>query len=307
MPSKIVAVEGRRRSSKAQIGPQSTHLESASASEDGAPAGVADGLRLCCRCALSRWPAESADMSESSPAMTVAATTVASSRELAPGLSREAPATPSIPRHALCGARMVPPPTVPTSIDGIVHEMWRSSPAAEMSVMHCDDSTFCAASCPVARKSAVTMFDACALNPPSAPAIAEPMRFLAVLSCTIASTLVLSVLRTMSPLIVASTTTEQPRPSTQFTAADFLSQHMFPESPSTCMSLNSSPNRSSSTALTPLDTIFIPIASPVVHANRAYASLPATATCTEMSRAKRDVVAKRSLARRRFASSTIHA
>mmetsp|Transcript_38031 Transcript_38031/g.80968 ORF Transcript_38031/g.80968 Transcript_38031/m.80968 type:complete len:220 (+) Transcript_38031:1790-2449(+) len=218
-----------------------------------------------------RCPALSADMSESSPAMTVAATTMASSRELAPGLSLEAPATPSIPRQALCGVRMVPPPTVPTSIEGIVQEMCRSLPslAAERRVIHCEDSMFCAASCPVARKSAVTMLEACALKPPRAPAMAEPMRFLAVLSCTIASTDVLSVLRTMSAEIVASTTTEHPRPSIQLIAAAFLSQHMFPERPSTCMSLNSLASRSSRTALTPLETMFIPMASPVVQVKRA--------------------------------------
>lgn len=44
--------------------------------------------------------------------------------------------------------------------------------------------------CPVAMKSAVTMLAACALNPPIAPATAEPTRFLLMLSSANADTLV---------------------------------------------------------------------------------------------------------------------
>lgn len=64
----------------------------------------------------------------------------------------------------------------------------RRSPLSisSMSVMHVLDSTFCAGSCPVARKTAVTMFEACALNPPRAPAIALPTRFFWMLVSTIA-------------------------------------------------------------------------------------------------------------------------
>jgi hypothetical protein len=48
---------------------------------------------------------------------------------------------------------LVPPPTVPTSIEGMLHVMRRSSPSliASMRVIQFDDSTFCAGSCPVAK------------------------------------------------------------------------------------------------------------------------------------------------------------
>ena len=45
------------------------------------------------------------------------------------------------------------------------------------------------------------------------PAMADPTRFLAVFSSQMASTVVLSTVETMAPGIVASTTTEHPRPS----------------------------------------------------------------------------------------------
>ena len=176
----------------------------------------------------------------------------------------------------------------------------------ESSVMHCEDSTFCAASWPQAMKSAVTMLEACALKPPSAPAIAEPTRFLAAFSSQIAATLVLSTRPTSSPGMVASTTTEQPRPSIQLTAAAFLSQHMFPESPSTCISPNSPTWSSSNTLFTPFETIFIPIASPVRQTKRAYACLPATATRTERSFPKRVVLANHSCARANCSGSSSH-
>mmetsp|Transcript_59577 Transcript_59577/g.98807 ORF Transcript_59577/g.98807 Transcript_59577/m.98807 type:complete len:213 (-) Transcript_59577:300-938(-) len=153
-------------------------------------------------------------------------------------------------------------------------------------------------------KRAVTMFEACALKPPTAPASEEPIRFFAVLSATTASTVVFSTRRTTSPLIVASTTTEQPLPSIQLIAAAFLSQHMFPLNPRTCMSSNSLACRESSTALTPFDTIFIPIASPVLQQKRAYAYFPATVTRTVSSLAKRDVVAKVSCALAKFAGAS---
>eukprot|EP00966_Prymnesium_polylepis_P103064 2387281-Prymnesium_polylepis.1 len=57
-----------------------------------------------------------------------------------------------------------------------------ASRTVSMRVMQLDDSTFCAGSCPHARKTAVTTLEACALNPPSEPAIAEPTRFLFVLT-----------------------------------------------------------------------------------------------------------------------------
>ena len=44
--------------------------------------------------------------------------------------------------------------------------------------------------CPVAIKIALTIFAACALNPPTDPAIADPTRFLLMFRSTRASTLV---------------------------------------------------------------------------------------------------------------------
>ena len=44
--------------------------------------------------------------------------------------------------------------------------------------------------CPVAIKMALTTLAACALNPPTEPAMAEPTRFLLMFSSTKASTLV---------------------------------------------------------------------------------------------------------------------
>lgn len=54
---------------------------------------------------------------------------------------------------------------------GMVHVTSRSSPplTGSMCMMQLELSTFCAGSCPVARKHAVTILDACALNPPIEP------------------------------------------------------------------------------------------------------------------------------------------
>eukprot|EP00967_Tisochrysis_lutea_P132551 scaffold231562_cov28-Tisochrysis_lutea.AAC.1 len=147
--------------------------------------------RIFSKWARIRWPAESAESSDSSPARTAPATIVASSRALEPGSFGAAPATPSISRQARCGRKIVPPPTVPTSIDGIVHETCKSTPPLVGS-----------------RSRAVTILEAWALKPPSAPAMAEPIRFLATLSSQAAATVVLRTRSTTSPLIVASTTTE---------------------------------------------------------------------------------------------------
>ncbi|BAS80587.1 Os02g0713801, partial [Oryza sativa Japonica Group] len=91
-------------------------------------------------------------------------------------------------------------------------------------VMHCELSTFCAGSCPVAMNNAVTILLAWALKPPRAPATADPARFLIMLSSTSFSTVVLRTFCTTSPLIIASQTTDFPRPSIQFTAVGFLSE-----------------------------------------------------------------------------------
>lgn len=90
-------------------------------------AGVLDrvggALRLCAMCARTRCPAASAEHKLSSPASTAAATMRASRRALSPGFVGCEPRTPSMSNMALCGSRIVPPPSVPTSIDGIDTEI----------------------------------------------------------------------------------------------------------------------------------------------------------------------------------------
>mmetsp|Transcript_7878 Transcript_7878/g.26807 ORF Transcript_7878/g.26807 Transcript_7878/m.26807 type:complete len:225 (+) Transcript_7878:242-916(+) len=219
----------------------------------------------------TRWLAASAAMSESSPARTAAATMVPRRRALVPGASgaRAAPRHPIISRHAPCAGSEVPPPTVPTSMLGMVTLTWRLSPssATSMRVMQLELSTFCAGSWPQARYTAVTMFAACALKPPTLPAMALPTRFLFVLVYTMAETVVLSVERTTEAGMTASATTVLPRPSIQLIAAGFLSVHMLP-----LMATSSTSGKSSwraSMALTqPLDTMFMPMASPDWHVKR---------------------------------------
>ena len=70
---------------------------------------------------------------------------------------------------------------------------------------------------------AVTMLAACALKPPMLPAMAEPTKFLLRLRSISAFTDVFSTDLTTSALIVASHTTDLPRPSIQFIAEGFLS------------------------------------------------------------------------------------
>lgn len=86
-------------------------------------------LRLCAMCALTRWPAASALQSESSPARTAAPMMRARRRAFSPGSVGCEPLTPSMSSMALWGSRMVPPPRVPTSRDGIetaiCREPWR--------------------------------------------------------------------------------------------------------------------------------------------------------------------------------------
>nr|GLL26952.1 receptor-like protein 12 [Ipomoea trifida] len=67
--------------------------------------------------------------------------------------------------------------------------------------------------------TADTMLAAWALNPPRAPAMADPVRFLSMLSSTKEATSVFSTLVTTSSFIMASQTTDLPRPSIQLTAA----------------------------------------------------------------------------------------
>lgn len=82
-------------------------------------------LRLCAMCALTRWPAARAEHRLSSPASTAAATIRASWRALSPGLVGWEPRTPSSSSIADCASRIVPPPMVPTSMDGIETEICR--------------------------------------------------------------------------------------------------------------------------------------------------------------------------------------
>mmetsp|Transcript_4498 Transcript_4498/g.17711 ORF Transcript_4498/g.17711 Transcript_4498/m.17711 type:complete len:220 (+) Transcript_4498:914-1573(+) len=193
----------------------------------------------------------------------------------------DAPAQFIASRHARCAGREVPPPTVPTSRLGMVTDMsrafsvWPSTSIASISVMQFALSTTCAGSCPVARKAAATMLAACALKPPTEPAMALPIRHFCRFASTIASTVVLSVLRTTSAVMVASTTTLFPRPSIQLMAAGFLSQQTFPEMATSSMSGKCSCSRSM-TFRQPLLTMFMPMASPAKHTQRRYTFLPAT-------------------------------
>ncbi|GMP37216.1 hypothetical protein CsSME_00009006 [Camellia sinensis var. sinensis] len=72
------------------------------------------------------------------------------------------------------------------------------------------------------------MLLAWALNPPSAPAMAEPVRFFSMFSSTNDATSVFRTFSTTASFIITSQTTDLPRPSIQFTAAGFLSEQKFP-------------------------------------------------------------------------------
>ena len=82
-------------------------------------------LRLCAMCARTRCPAASALFKLSSPARTLAAMIRASFWEFPPGLVGWEPLSPRRSNIALCGSRTVPPPIVPTSIQGIDTLIWR--------------------------------------------------------------------------------------------------------------------------------------------------------------------------------------
>jgi len=173
--------------------------------------------------ACIKWPTDKALSSESSPAITPPPITRASVRALCPGLFASDPATPSKVNMAFCPGRDVPPPTVPTSREGMVTLMYKSPLGSfSISVMQLDDSTFWAGSCPVARNMAVTILEACALKPPILPAIADPIKFLAMLTSTRASTVVFSTSWMSLAGIVASATILLPRPSVQFSELGFF-------------------------------------------------------------------------------------
>mmetsp|Transcript_8019 Transcript_8019/g.22894 ORF Transcript_8019/g.22894 Transcript_8019/m.22894 type:complete len:260 (-) Transcript_8019:627-1406(-) len=232
-------------------------------------------LRLWIMCARTSWLLARAAMRLISPARTAPAMALDSAWALVPGAlgAREAPATFMTSRQARCAGSDVPPPTVPTSRDGMVQDMSRPGSASpgmsifSMSVMQLADSTTCAGSCPVARKAAATMLAAWALKPPTEPAMALPMRHFWRFASTMASTVVLSVLRTTSAVMVASTTTLLPRPSIQLMAAGFLSQQTLPEMATSSISGKCS-SSSSMTLRQPLDTMFMPMASPAKQTQR---------------------------------------
>ena len=64
---------------------------------------------------------------------------------------------------------------------------------------------------------------------PMDPAMEEPMRFLDILRSTSAEVEVLRTVLTIKAGTMASATTDLPRPSTQLTAAGFLSVQKFPK------------------------------------------------------------------------------
>ena len=122
---------------------------------------------LCFIWERTKWPAANADIKDSSAASTVAQTIDANSEELFPATSTEQPFTPKscwiqseisfsvfilelkyqTSRQALCALRTVPPPMVPISIEGIVHETWRSPfPRASIRVIQLELPTVCAGS-----------------------------------------------------------------------------------------------------------------------------------------------------------------
>lgn len=86
---------------------------------------VAGALRLCAIWLLTKWPAARALQRDNSPARTAAATIRASLRALSPGLVGCEPRTPRRSSIAACGSRIVPPPRVPTSMEGMETEIWR--------------------------------------------------------------------------------------------------------------------------------------------------------------------------------------
>mmetsp|Transcript_19347 Transcript_19347/g.64860 ORF Transcript_19347/g.64860 Transcript_19347/m.64860 type:complete len:209 (-) Transcript_19347:270-896(-) len=153
---------------------------------------------------------------------------------------------------------------------------------------------------------AVRMLEEWAFCPPMEPASALPMRFLCMLSRAMAAGVVLSTFSTMGPGITASADTDLPRPSTQLIAEGFLSVQKLPLRPR-----SSVPGKrcmmSSTTLLTPLDTMFMPMASPVKHLKRTCAYRPARPTLTPRSRPKREVEEKASWRCVRDCGSSSHA
>mmetsp|Transcript_78173 Transcript_78173/g.108618 ORF Transcript_78173/g.108618 Transcript_78173/m.108618 type:complete len:373 (-) Transcript_78173:500-1618(-) len=267
-------------------------------------------FRLRMMWALSKSPVASAAMSDSSPASTDPATIRASCSAFAPGVVACAPRSPSISSAAACAGRVVPPPTVPTSTEGIVTDTRKPSPSLSITVMHVLLSTFCAGSWPVARYRAVTILEAWALYPPTLPATADPIMFFAMFNRTMRSTasvsLTFNVAASTAGGITTSHATLFPRPSTQLMALGFLSVHTFPDSASTSIDGKRSA-RAASACVTPLVIMFIPIASPVNALKRRYTFLSATFTRTFWRRAKREVESNAALSSAALLSSSTHA
>ena len=115
---------------------------------------------LCSMWDLTKCPSAKADRIESSPARTAPQVIMASSLAFLPGSSGQEslihgseeqesliPGSsealiPSISRAADWAGRTVPPPTVPTSIEGMVHEMCKLGPSALVKVMQLELQTF---------------------------------------------------------------------------------------------------------------------------------------------------------------------
>mmetsp|Transcript_17910 Transcript_17910/g.39715 ORF Transcript_17910/g.39715 Transcript_17910/m.39715 type:complete len:242 (+) Transcript_17910:347-1072(+) len=238
-------------------------------------------------CDATSWLAARAAMRLSSPASTADPTICASLRALSPGTEPgplAAPRTPQMSRQPACAGRWVPPPTVPTSMEGMVTLTCRDlrSSAYSMMVRQLLLSTFCAGSCPVARKTAVTMLAACALKPPTDPAMADPMWFFCLLVSIMSYTELFSTEVTMLSGMMASTTMLLPRPRIQLIAAGFLSVHMFPEMATSTRSGNS-PSSTLMALRQPLLTMFMPMASPDMQLKRRYTLRPATVASTPTS------------------------
>lgn len=99
--------------------PSVARAKGATAADTGVLDLVGTALRLCAMCACTRCPAASALQRLSSPASTAAPTIRASRRALSPGLVGCDPRTPRRSSIADCASRIVPPPSVPTSMDGM--------------------------------------------------------------------------------------------------------------------------------------------------------------------------------------------
>ena len=180
----------------------------------------------------TRSPDTCAAINDNSPATTVDATNCAKTTEFISFYRSRYLFihTPINSKHACCGANDVPPPIVPTSIAGIVTDMYKpASPLCSSSSIksrQCDDSTTWAASWPVARKMAATIFEAWAFQPPSEPASDAPTRFFFFFYRTISATSHFNTEWRMVFGMWTSQETDFPRPNSQFTEEGFLSVHL---------------------------------------------------------------------------------